>query len=166
MSGFYIVSKWDNTLWSICFAEDKVAQTIDEAIGNYRDSLKHCASHIVDYPKNAEYWTDECYRYVMMLRGGFEAISQEEYRRREREKWLSKKAEKITLEHYREMEPFAIRYHLTDNYELYNNREMTSDTFTTQYARNRKTNECYCATVDIRDKSTWIPVKFFNEKIK
>ena len=74
--------------------------------------------------------------------------------------------EEIPLERYREMEPFAIKYHQFGKYEFFNNREMTSGNFTTQYVRDCKTDKCYCATVDIRDLRTWIPVKFFHVRVK
>ena len=164
MDKILIVSKWNNDLWSTCKTQDDVPQEIDRAVASKRNDLMLCTRNLVGYPANAEYWTNECYRHVMVLREGYEAIGWEEYERREREKWLSKKVEEITLERYYEMEPFAIKCHRCGNYEFFNNREMTSENFTTQYVHNFKTGKCYCATVDVCDPSTWILVKFFHVK--
>lgn len=155
-----IVSKVHNELFTTCKKED-AEKEIDRAQVFYAKDLLTVSEHKINYPNNAEYWQNRINEYAKKLAGGFEAVTWEEYEKREREKWLSKELIEITEKEYEDMLSFAINIHDNGRFEFYNNREKTSSVFTGQYAYDRTTKKFYFATVDCYDPSTWIPNKFF-----
>lgn len=155
-----IVSKVHNELFTTCKKEDVPAE-IDRAQVFYAEDLLTVSKHKVNYPKDAEYWQRRIDEYAKKIAGGFEAVTWEEYEKREREKWLSKELIEITEKEYEDMLSFAVSIHDDGRFQYYNNRERTSDSFTGQYCYDRKTKKFYFATVDSCDRSTWIPFKFF-----
>lgn len=155
-----IVSKVHNELFTTCKKEDVMAE-IDRAQVFYAKDLLIVSEHKINYPKNAEYWQNRIDEYSKIIAGGFEAVTWEEYEKREREKWLSKNLIEITEKEYNEMISFGITLHDTGRFFFFNNREKTSGVYTGQYCYDRKTDKYYFATVDSFDRSTWIPNRFF-----
>ena len=157
MEDLIIVSMWNNQNFTLCCPAD-VEKEIERAKEFYKEDLALVTRHRSDYPKDAEYWQERIDYYTNILAGGFEAITLEEYRRREKAKWVSGKVTEITEEKYFDaldcLPP--LNYSGNENASWFFICEMITMSFTNQYYHDKKNDKYYTAVADLHDKSTWI----------
>lgn len=152
-----IVSKFHNGLFTTC-KKESVQEEIDRAQVFYAKSLLTVSEHKINYPDNAKYWQGRIDEFAKKIAGGFEAITWEEYEKREREKWLSKEPTEITKEEYE----YALnvlppkKWYRNERYSMFFIGECTAMSFYGQYLYNKENGKYYYATADIFDESTWL----------
>ena len=157
MEDLIIVSKWNNQNFTLCCSSD-VEKGIQEAEKYYKESLDLVTSHRDNYPKDAEYWQKRIDEYTNILAGGFEAITLDEYRKREKAKWVTGELSEITKERYYDalncLAP--LNYSGGDDVSWFFIREMLTLSFTNQYYHDKINDKYYTAVVDLYDRGTWI----------
>lgn len=144
-----------------CFTtckESEVSANIERVKEYYERDKKCYESHLVEYPDNAEYWQGQLDKVKKILESGFRAVTWEEYKKLQREKWLSKEPKEITQEEY----DYALnvlppkKWHNNERYSMFFIGECTTMSFFGQYLYNKATGKYYYAMADILDKSTWL----------
>lgn len=157
MTDLLIVSLHRNECFTTCKPED-AEKEIERAKKFYEDDLALVTSHKQNYPDNADYWQARIEEYSSILKSGFEAITFEEYVKREREIWLSKEPKEITLEEW----DYALnvlppkKWIRNERYSQFFIGECTTMTFYGQYIKDFSTGKCYYALADVYDESTWL----------
>ena len=157
MDNLLIVSKHKNELFSDCKPEQVQAE-IERAKEFYARDLKIYREHLTNYPNMSDHWNSQIKLYTAILSAGFEAVTWEEYQKREAEKWLSKTATECTPEEYeRQLNILPPIHHVNmGTYTMFFVGECTTMTYYPQYLRIHGTDKCYCAITDIYDRATWI----------
>ena len=144
-----------------CFTtckESEVSANIERAKEYYERDKKCYESNLVQYPNDAEYWQGQLDKANKVLESGFRAVTWEEYKKLQREKWLSKEPKEITQEEY----DYALnvlppkKWHNNERYSMFFIGECTTMSFFGQYLYNKATGKYYYAMADILDESTWL----------
>ena len=157
MDNLLIVSKHKNELFSDCKPEQVQAE-IERAKEFYTRDLNRYKENLINYPNMADHWEREIKHTTAILAAGFEAVTWEEYQKREADKWLSKTATECTAEEYnRQLNILPPIHHVNmGTYTMFFVGECTTMTYYAQYLRIHDTGKCYCALTDIYDRTTWI----------
>lgn len=157
MDDLLIVSKNNNEFFTSC-KPDKVQAEIEHAKEFYTRDLKTYKEHLINWPKMAEHWNSQIKYTSDILAAGFEAVTWEEYQKREANKWLSKTATECTEEEYnRQLNVLPpLNYINIGSYTIFHVGECTTMTYYPQYIHIHGTNKYYCATTDLYDRATWI----------
>ena len=106
----------------------------------------------------SDHWQTQLEVCESVLKAGFEAITWEEYVKRQREKWLSKEPKEITQEDY----DYALNvlppknWIRNERYSMFFIGECTTMTFYGQYLYDKASGKYYYAMADIFDESTWL----------
>ena len=157
MEELIIVSKWNNQNFTGC-KPDEVDKAIEEAKRFYQEHLDLVKSNLENYPKDEKFWKERINEYSGILKGGFEAVTFEEYRRREISKWVTGKVSKISQKEYEsalgELPP--LNYTRIDDASWFFICEMLTLSVTNQYYHDRTNDRYYTALVDLYDRNTWI----------
>ena len=157
MTDLLIVSKNFNELFTTC-KENEVNASIERAKESYREDFKLCTEHLKDYPENADYWRTQVKRYSLILQYGFEAVTWEEYEKRQREKYLSDEPKEITSEEYdyflNVLPP--MEWIRNERYSMFFVSECYTMTYYRQCLYDKETGKYYSTLADLYDKSTWI----------
>lgn len=157
MEELLIVSLHRNEFFTTCKPEE-AGNEIARAKEFYKRDLATVTSRKKDFPGEADYWQQRIEEYSSILQAGFEAITWEEYKKRQREKWLDKEPREITQEDY----DYALnvlpplRWIQNERYSMFFIGECTAMTFCGQYLYNKTNERYYYAMTDILDKSTWL----------
>ena len=144
-----------------CFTnckESEVSANIERAKEYYERDKKCYESHLVEYPDNAEYWQGQLDKVKKVLESGFRAVTWEEFKKLQREKWLSKEPEEVTYEQYNyalEVVP-PKKICSNERFFMFFVGECTTMSFYGNYLYERATGKYYYAMADILDKSTWL----------
>ena len=152
-----IVSKTFNEIFTVCDKDDAGGQ-IERAKEYYARDLELVTSHKSNYPDNAEYWQGQIERYSAILEGGFEAITLDEYDKRQRAKYLGKKPKEVTEKEFYEMLDVLppLEWYRNDRYSMFCVGECTTMTYYAQYLYDKEKKKYYTTLVDIYDESTWL----------
>jgi len=157
MEELIIVSKWNNQNFTGC-KPDEVDKAIEEAKRFYQEHLDLVKSNLENYPKDEKFWKERINEYSGILKGGFEAVTFEEYRRREKAKWVSGKVTEIIEKRY--YDALNCLPPLNYTHDEYSSWfficEMLTMSFTNQYYYDKKRDKYYTAVVDLYDRNTWI----------
>lgn len=153
----FVVNLFNNDCFTIC-KPDEVEKTIERAKEFYQRDVETYEHHLIHYPNMADEWTRGLNHAKNVLASGFEAVTWEEFRKRERKRWLDTEAKEITLKEFDDalncLPP--VNWVRNERYSMFHISEATSGSFHGQYLYNRETGKCYYAMTDIRDESTWI----------
>lgn len=157
MEDLIIVAKYNNRNFTSC-KPCNVEKEMERAKKFYEKDLSLVTSHKKNYPKNAEYWQTRIDEYSSILKGGFEAITFEEYYTREKKRWCTGKVREISEEDYSSaldcLPPLGWVH--GDGCDWFFMNEMITFSFTDQYYHDKASDKYYTAVVDIYDKQTWI----------
>ena len=157
MEDLWIVSIHGNQSFTSCKPED-VEKEIERAKEFYARGLERYKVLKNEHPKEADYWQSQIESYASIIAGGFEAITWEEYIKRERDKWLSKEPKEISEEEWNyalEVLP-PKKWIRNERYSQFFIGECTTMTFYGQYLKDFSSGKCYYAMADIFDESTWL----------
>ena len=157
MENLIIVSKNNNELFTSC-KHEQVQAEIERAKEFYASDLKVYKKHLINFPDMADHWEKQIKHTSDILAAGFEAVTWEEYQKREANKWLSKTATECTAEEYnRQLNILPpLNYINMGAYTIFHVGECTTMSYYAQYIHIHGTNKYYSATTDICDRSTWI----------
>jgi len=152
-----IVSKAFNEIFTVA-DKDNSEREIERAREHYSRDLELVTSHKSNYPDNAEYWQSQIDRYSVILAGGFEAITFDEYDKRQRDKYLNKKPKEVTEKEFYEMLDVLppLKWIRNERYSMFCVGECTTMTYYAQYLYDKENKKYYTNLVDIYDKSTWL----------
>jgi len=107
----------------------------------------------------SDYWQKRVCDITTQVESGCRVMTRDEFQKAQREHFLSRELEEISLEAYDDalnaLPPVFWTRH--GGVELFCFREFYRDTYTYQYAKDLASGKCYKKLVDARDKSTWIP---------
>lgn len=160
MTDLLIVSKYNNELYTTCKKEE-VNSSIKKAEESYNEDFKLCTEHLRDYPESADYWRSQVKRYSLMLQYGFDAVTWEEYEKRQRTKYLSDDPKEITSEEYEDylnvLPP--MEWIMNERYSMFFVSECYTMTYYRQCLYDKETGKYYSTLADLYDKSTWIDRK-------
>ena len=152
-----IVNLYDNECFTVSFDEN-IEECIARAKASYEEDVKTYERNLVEVPNMADHWKKELSRCKNVLAAGFEAITFDEYEKRQREKWLSKEPKEITREEY----DYALNvlppkeWIQNDRYSMFFIGECTTMTFYGQYLYDKVSGKYFYALTDICDRSTWL----------
>jgi len=157
MEDLLIVSLHRNECFTNCKKED-VEKEIERAKEFYARNLAEVTAIKEEQPQKSDYWQNRIDEYSSILKAGFEAITWEEYVKRERERWLSKEPKEITeKEWYEALEVLPPKKWIrNERYSQFFIGECTTMTFYGQYLKDLSNGKCYYAMADIFDESTWL----------
>ena len=152
-----IVSNAFNDIFTIS-DKDNSERDIERAREHYSRDLELVTSHKCNYPDNEEYWQSQIDRYSAILAGGFEAITFDEYDKRQRDKYLNKEPKEVTEKEFDDMLNVLppLKWFTTDRYSMFCVGECTTMTYYAQYLYDREKKKYYTTLVDIYDESTWL----------
>lgn len=157
MEKLLIVSRNLNECFTLSNEED-AAKDIERAKQHYSEDLALVTENRKNYPNMDSHWQSQIERYSAILDGGFEAITFEEYDKRQRAKYLNKEPKEVTAKDFDDMlnvlPPLA--WVRTDNYSMFCVGECYTMTYYAQYLYNKENGKYYTALVDIYDKTTWL----------
>ena len=151
----WIVNTHTLTAWNFTKSEEEALAILERAIQYEKECAERCESHAINHPDSSEYWKKQAEQHRAAK---FEIMTYTEFQNRQREKLLAGDPQEITEDEYYEaldvlppekwvtidgVSEFCMSEHYTANY-------------TSQYAKDTRTNKFYCKTVDIFDSSTWI----------
>lgn len=152
-----IVNLYDNECFTVSF-DGNIEECITRAKASYEEDVKTYERNLVEVPNMADHWQKELSRCKSVLAAGFEAITFDEYEKRQREKWLSKEPKEITREEY----DYALNvlppkeWIQNDRYSMFFIGECTTMTFYGQYLYDKVSGKYFYALTDICDRSTWL----------
>ena len=152
-----IVNLFDNESFTLCKI-DEVDAEINRAKEHYQNDVELYKHHLVHYPNMSDHWQKQLKVCESVLKAGFEAVTLEEYVKRQREKWLSKEPKEITMEEY----DYALNvlppkvWIQNERYSMFFIGECTTMTYYGQYLYDKVSGKYYTALTDICDKSTWL----------
>ena len=152
-----IVNLYNNDCYTIC-NDDEVGKSMEDARISYQKDIETYEHHLIHYPNMTTHWQKELDKTKKILSAGFEAISFEEYEKRQREKWLSKEPKEITEEEFcyaLEVLP-PKKWIQNERYSMFFIGECTTMTFYGQYLYDKVSGKYYSALTDILDESTWL----------
>lgn len=152
-----IVNLFNNESFTMCKIYE-VDANIKRAQDFYAKDAETYKHHLVHYPNMSDHWQQQLEVCESILKAGFEAITLEEYKKRQREKWLSKEPKEITQEEY----DYALnvlppkKWFRNERYSMFFIGECTTMTFYGQYLYDKASGKYYYAMADIFDESTWL----------
>lgn len=152
-----IVNNYNNDCFIAC-SENEVEKAIDDAKHFYENDIKLFERNLISCPEMTEHWQKELETTHEILKAGFEVITPEEYRNRERKRWLSTEAEESTAEDFNyalNVLP-PLNWIRNDRYSMFHVGECYTMSFYRQYLYDRETKKYYTALTDITDESTWL----------
>lgn len=162
MENLLIVNKYNNNHYTDCKPE-QVQESIERAKAFYSRDIELFKKNIKERPEMADFFTQRLNEYSAIIAAGFEAITWEEYKQRQADKWLSKTATECTREEYEENLDILppLNYINYGDYTIFHVGECTTMTYYAQYicihaTKKNKKKKYYCALTDIYDRSTWI----------
>jgi len=157
MKELLIVDLAFNDIFTTC-KEGETTNAIKRAKTFYKSDLDLVRSHKENYPQDAEYWQTQIDKYSKILSAGFEAITFEEFEKRQRERWLNKPIKEVTGKEYDDMLCVLppIEWYDNDKYSIFMVGECYTMTYYSQYLYNKENKKYYSALVDRFDKETWI----------
>lgn len=157
MEELLLVNKFNNEVYTTTDG-DHLEQARHNAFDSYSKDLERVISNKIDFPDNAEYWQESIDYYRNILSAGFEAITFDEYLKREKEKYLNKEPKEITEKEFNDalncLPP--LRWYRNGSYSMFFIMEPTHLTFHAQYIHVKPTGKFYTAIADVMDKSTWL----------
>ena len=152
-----IVNRFNNECFTMCKIEEVDAE-INRAREHYQNDVEIYKHHLIYYPNMSDHWQKQLEVCESVLNAGFEAITWEEFEKRQREKWLSKEPKEITREEYyyalNVLPP--LRWIQNERYSMFFIGECTTMTFYGQYLYDKASGKFYYAMADIYDESTWL----------
>jgi len=151
-----IVAKATNDNFTAC-KPTEVDDAIKRAEDFYKKDVEMYKSHLVNYPNMADNWNRGLKRAEQNLSQGFEAITFDEYFKREK-KIVCTKPKETSAEYY-DMKLNCLpplHWFQCDDCDWFFMSEFETLSFTEQNYYDKRTGKYYCAIVDIYDKSTWI----------
>ena len=136
--------------------DEEVEKEVERAKQYYADDLKKIKEIAKEYPSNT-YWQDRLKAETKIKRNCV-VMTLTDYLKAEREYMLSKELKEVTKEEYNEMLNVLPPLYWTtiDDVTMFCMCEMTTGSYTSQYAHDKRTDKYYAKTVDCADKSTWI----------
>ena len=152
-----IVNLFNNESFTVCKI-DEVDASIKRAQEFYAKDVETYKHHLVHFPNMSDHWQKQLEVCEAVLKAGFEAITWEEYVKRQRERWLSKEPKEITQEDW----DYALnvlppkKWIRNERYSMFFIGECTTMTYYGQYLYDKETGKYYTALTDIFDESTWI----------
>ena len=157
MEDLVIVAKSNNQNFTCCKPSD-VEKEIECAKKFYEEELALVTSHRDNYPNNKDYWQKRIDETTFTLSQGFEAVTFEEFHKREKMKWCTGKIHEISREEYNEalncLPPVGWVH--GDDCEWFFISEMLTFSFTNQYYHDKTNGKYYTAVADLHDRKTWI----------
>lgn len=122
----------------------------------YQEAIE-VEEYAVKYPKSAEYWKARAAAYRKESESA-KIVTYEEFRKIQRDFFISEKPVEVSEEDYYEhLDVLPPLHYISRNgFTMFCMSEMTTGTYTAQYARDDKTGKYYCLTVDVTDPETWI----------
>ena len=150
-----------NNAFKDCFTlcdKSQVKESIERARLPYENDKTTYERYLVEYPNMADEWQKQLAKTKKVLKQGFSAVTWEQFQLIQREKWLSKKAKKITRkEYYYAFEVLPPLHWVQDERcSMFFIGEPTYATFHQQYLWDKTTNKYYSAMADTQDRTTWI----------
>lgn len=152
-----IVNLFNNESFTMC-KTDEIEANIKRAQEFYAKDVETYKHHLVHYPNMADHWQQQLEVCENILKAGFKAVTWEEYKKLQREKWLSKEPKEITQEEY----DYALnvlppkKWIRNERYSMFFIGECTTMTFYGQYLYDKASGKYYYAMADIFDESTWL----------
>ncbi len=152
-----IINKFNADCFGLCNIAD-VDERIERARKYYQSEVEVYEHHLAHYPDMTDHWNEMLEKTRNILKAGFEAVTFEEYKKRQRERWLSKEAKEITAEEYDYALNVLPPKHWVRNerYSMFFIGECTTMSFFGQYLYDKQTGKYWTALTDILDESTWI----------
>lgn len=153
----FIVNLFNNESFTLCKI-DEVDASIKRAQEFYANDVETYKHHLIYFPNMSDHWQKQLEICESVLKAGFEAITWEEYVKRQREKWLSKEPKEITREEY----DYALNvlppkvWIQNERYSMFFIGECTTMTYYGQYLYDKVAGKYYTALTDMYDKSTWL----------
>lgn len=153
----FIVNLHNCECFTSCNFED-VDKEIIRAKDFYQKDVERYKQLLEEAPNMSELWSRELETCQHILASGFEAVTWEEYEKRQREKWLSKEPKEITREDY----DYALnvlppkKWIQNERFSMFFIGECTTMTFYGQYLYDKVSGKYYTALTDICDESTWL----------
>ena len=135
---------------------ETIEQKLNRAIETKKADLKMYQEYIKTHDtKDNHYWAD---RYEAEKDFHYVIMTLAEFRKLEREKYLSKPLRESNKSEYWEMlEVLPPEKWVTiDNVNMFCMSEHYTGLYTMQYAHDRNTDKYYSKMVDVTDQSTWI----------
>ena len=162
----YIVDRKYNEIYTTCNPKD-AQEEIEKAGTYYMTCLRREEELAETLPKDAEYWRNIADKSADKLAAGFDAVTWDEYKKRERRVHLTGEPEETTKEVFDErlnvLPPLCWTTHR--GVEMFCIRELYSGTLTDQYAHDHETGKYWHKMVDCADRNTWI-VNFLREDLR
>lgn len=157
MQDLLIINNAFKDCYTLC-DKSQVKESIERARQAYEQDKALYEEHLVNYPNMAEHWEKQLAKTKKILKQGFSAVTWEQFQQIQREKWLSKKAKKITRkEYYYALEVLPPLHWVQDERcSMFFIGEPTCATFHQQYLWDKFTNKYYSAMADTQDRTTWI----------
>lgn len=157
MQDLFIVNLHNNDCFTLCKPGEEESAIKRAKIFYEKDAATY-RSHLVNYPNMKDEWQRQLDHCEKVLAAGFEAIGWEEFKKRERKRWLSTEATEISAERFDEMLGCLppMNWMRGDSYQMFHISEATSGPYHAQFLKDLKTGKCYEAMTDVFDKSTWI----------
>lgn len=157
MEELIIVAKSNNQNFTGCKPCD-VEKEIERARKFYEDELALVTSHKTNFPNDGDYWQQRIDEVKFTLSHGFEAVTFEEFHRREKAKWCTGKIHEISRKDYEEaldcLPPIGWVH--GEDCDWFFISEMLTFSFTNQYYYDKVNGKFYTAIADLYDKKTWI----------
>ena len=153
----FIVNLFNNESFTLCKI-DEVDASIKRAQEFYANDVETYKHHLIYFPNMSDHWQKQLEICESVLKAGFEAITWEEYVKRQREKWLSKEPKEITREEYDcalNVLPPKV-WIQNERYSMFFIGECTTMTYYGQYLYDKVSGKYYTALTDMYDKSTWL----------
>ena len=144
------------TAYTLCFQEN-ADEELEKAKETYRKNAEQILPYIEMYPEDAEYWRN---RWNYYRNAKFEVMPYNDFLALQKERVVSMPIKEVSGQEYdmslNVLPPLRWGSSPDNKYQQFFMREFYYGTYTTQYARDRKTGKCYSCLVDITDQNTWI----------
>lgn len=151
-----IVNKFNNEVYTST-DEANIEKAMQDAFIMYADDLDMAIDNKRNFP-DAEYWQKQIDYYQSILDSGFEAITLDEYLKRERERYLNKEPKEITAKAFNDalnvLPP--MKWYRNERYSMFFISEPHHLTFHAQFIFVKATGKYYTTIADVLDESTWI----------
>lgn len=152
-----IINNFNADPFTLCNVAD-ADKEIERAREYYQRDVEIYEHNLVYYPSMTDHWNEMLEKTRSILKAGFEAVTFEEYKKRQRERWLSKEAKEITEEqYYYALDVLPPKHYVrNERYHMFFIGECTTMSFFGQYLYDKQTGKYWTALTDILDESTWI----------
>jgi len=157
MEDFFIINNFDCECFTSC-KRSNIRTNIQRAKEYYERDKSLYERHLVNYPNMADHWQEQLDKTKKILASGFRAVTWDEYKKLQREKWLSKEPKEITEEDY----DYALNvlppkgWIQNERYSMFFIGECYTMSFYNQYLYDKVSGKYYTALTDLCDKSTWL----------